>query len=212
MGTRRWPSLEYLSVREHRHACEQFAELQYQHELIEEQRRAREGVRIQSLKEFQEGLLKGQVLYRIPGEIHEWSHWITETREIKIAIMDLGDNESHSALLDSRGQPVGLFERDTFRLDHFVSWDEFIRNYQLWSRYGIPPRDEEGPREEGDDARGPIVIAPIDAIQEGRLPLQPNDGKFEEPPPASCDLPKADILGEELMLFPGGYPTIVPRL
>jgi hypothetical protein len=113
-----------------------------------------------------------------------------------VNIFDTRDGESFSTLLDMRGQPIGLFERETFRLDHFVSWDEFLACYQLWSTSGIPPRDEEGPREEGDDAVGPLVIAPLDAMEEGRFPTQPNDGKFD-PVVKHFVLPPADLQAEE---------------
>ena len=118
---RKWPRLEYLVTRHNRYVEAAWAEAHYQREVLEERRRAEEGVRIQSLAEFQEGLSKGRILGRIPGILHAWSEWITPTREFIVNIFDTHDGESFSTLLDMRGQPIGLFERETFRLDHFVS-------------------------------------------------------------------------------------------
>ena len=151
--SKKWPHLGYLIARSQKHAWEQHCELQLQQEVIEEKRRAADGVRIQSLAEFQEGIAKGQILARIPGILYEWSHWITggddgaPSREFAVSLYDAHDG-AFSTLLDARGKPVALFEADTMRLDHFVSWDEFIDCYPSWSVSGIPTRDEEGPREE----------------------------------------------------------------
>src|SRR5277367_2856979 len=200
-----WPRLEHLYARASRHAYQDYVQLQYDLAAIEEQRRARDGVRILTLKEFQAGLAKGQILARIPGDLFEWSQWITPTREIAVSLFEMignhgdgQDAQTFSTLLDSRGCPIGLYEADTMRLDHFVSWDEILRCYQSWSLYGIPPRDEEGPREEHDDARGRIVIATMDIMQTGApLPAQPNGGQYQEPPSHYIiGLPPADMQAE----------------
>ena len=109
---KQWPRLEHLYARASRHAYQDHCEALYQRELLDEQRRAKEGVRILSLKEFQAGLARGQILARIPGELHEWSQWITPSREFAVSIFERVDGQSFSTVLDYRGCSVGLFEAD----------------------------------------------------------------------------------------------------
>jgi hypothetical protein len=174
---RPWPNLSYLSWRASRHAWLQQLHIQYEQELLEEKRRARDGVRIQTMEQFSAGLAKGMILARILGEVYEWSSWIShpDTREFNVTIYvadSMSDDPSFSTLVDNRGVPVGLYEPETMKLDHFVGWEEFLENYQKWSKTGIP----EG-----------LILAPMDVDQLGfvqdsrahaELLPQPNDGMY----------------------------------
>jgi len=199
MSKKHWPKLDYLMAREYRHAYEAHARSQYEWELFEEKRRAKEGVRIQTLEEFQKGLARSRIRGRLLGDVYEWSNWITSgTREYEVTIFtrmpDPRDDDGEpafSTLLDNRGFTVGLWDKDSLKLDHFIGWEEFSEKYQIWSKFGLPDN---------------LIIAPLDVSDTGFVqsahamfppPPQPNDGVFVMPTEEEVSpLPKADCQGE----------------
>ncbi len=199
MSKKHWPKLDYLIARESRHAYEAYARSQYEWELFEEKRRAKEGVRIQTLEQFKAGLARSRIRGRLLGDVYEWSNWITfDTREYEVTIFtkmpDPRDDDGEpafSTLLDNRGFTVGLWDKDSLRLDHFVGWEEFSEKYHVWSKFGLPDN---------------LIIAPLDVSDTGFVqsahamfppPPQPNDGVYKEPTEAEANvLPKADCQGE----------------
>jgi hypothetical protein len=211
-----WPKLEHLVMREHGHACRDYARALVERAQLDEKRRAKEGVRIQSQEELLLGLTIGRIRARILGPLHEWSSWITldGTREYDVLVhapapgasklenaedaVDFGP--SFSILLDSRGVPVGLYDEETLRLDHYVGWEEFNENYQRWSASGIEPSlVSTYPWTEGA-----LVLGTLDMEDGGfirspgaqlPLPPQPNSGVYE-PKPAVDVLPKADLAAD----------------
>jgi hypothetical protein len=233
MARRKWPSLDYLVLRHNHYVALAHAHAHYEREQLEERRRARDGVRVQSQEQLLAGLERSRLRGRIMGQLHEWSSWITfvdaeglPTREFDVSIfvgeppgnlerfdpksseptyfawLDAGepheDGSSFSTLLDNRGLTVGLWDKDTLRLDHFVGWEEFVSSYQSWSVSGIA---------------GDLVIAPIGMTPYGMvtttasvpLPPQPNGGVYAPVTPQDAIalvLPKADLKAEDAVQYP----------
>jgi hypothetical protein len=228
-----WPKLEHLIMREYGRACRAYAWAQYERALLDEKRRAKEGVRIQSQEELLAGLQTGRIRARILGPVHEWSSWITlnDTREYDVLVhapapgtaklenaedgVDFGP--SFSILLDNRGVPVGLYDKEMLRLDHYVGWEEFNESYQRWSTSGIEP----GLVSTYPWTEGALVLGTIDMEDGGfirssgaRLPLppQPNGGVYE--PKLTPDiLSRADFVANVVQrpALPAGLAELVAQ-
>lgn len=156
-----WPRLPHLIAREERHFQDDMWRAGQERYWAEQRMMMREGTRTITQEELHALLAQGKLLARLPCDPQPWSEWIFqgESREFTVEVSpETPDEPYHTRICDKRGVEVGIYEDTTLRLDHFVAWDEFVKNYEPWSVDGMP----DG-----------LVLAPADVSETGVVPPQP---------------------------------------